>query len=92
MKEIWRAGFKSFFSGPTSLAARWLDYGVLQVGVPRNGSMHISGAAPTEVKENDEDNDADRQDEVETFTNGVAIKNSSFNEVGLCGWYGNRIG
>ena len=52
---------KGFFCfGSASLAARWLDYRVLQVGVPRNGSMHISGAAPTEVKENDEDNDADR--------------------------------
>ena len=92
MKETWRASFKVFFSGLPVLFARWLDYGVSQVGVPRNGSMHISGAAPTEVKEDDEDNDADKQDEVETFTNVVAIKNSSFNEVGLGGWYGNRIG
>ena len=42
-------------------------------------------------KEDDEDNEAGRQDEVETFTNGVAAKNSSLNEVGLCRWYGDRI-
>ena len=28
----------------------------------------------------------------ETFTNGVAVKNSGLNEVGLCGWYVSRIG
>ena len=54
--------------------------------------MHISGAAPTEEREDDEDNNTDRQDKVETFTNGVAVKNSSLNEVGLGEWYGNRIG
>ena len=64
----------------------------MQVGVPRNGCMHISGAAPTEEREDDEDNNTDRQDKVETFTNGAAVKNSNLNEVGLCGWYGNRIG
>ena len=63
----------------------------MQVGVPRKGCMHISGVAPTEEKEDDEDNDAGRQDEVETITNGVAAKNSSLNEVGLCRWYGDRI-
>ena len=36
--------------------------------------MHISEVTPTEEKEGDEDNDAGRQDEVETFTNGVAAK------------------
>ena len=54
--------------------------------------MHISGAASTEEKEDDEDNDVGRQDEVETFTNGVAVKVSSLNEVGFCGYYGNRVG
>ena len=63
----------------------------MQVGVPRKGCMHISGVAPIEEKKDDGDNDAGRQDEVETFTNGVAAKNSSLNEVGLCRWYGDRI-
>ena len=60
--------------------------------MPRNGCMHISGTPRTEEKKDDEDNDAGRQDEVETFIDGVALKNSSFNEVGLCRWYGNRVG
>ena len=74
--------------GSVKLAARWLNCGILQIGVPRNSYMHISGAAPIEEKEDDENNDAGRQDEVEIFTYGVAVKNNSFNEVGLCRWIG----
>ena len=65
---------KVFCFVSASLAARQLDCGVLQVGVPKNGCMHTFGAAPTEEKEDDADNDSDRQDEVETFTNGVLPK------------------
>lgn len=50
-----------------------------KVGMPRNGSVHVSGAT-TEEKENDEDDDAGGQHEVEALTNGVAVENGNSNK------------
>jgi len=51
-----------------------------KVGMPRNGSVHVSGAR-TEEKENDEDDDSGWQHEVEALTNGVAVENGNSNKV-----------
>lgn len=50
-----------------------------KVGMPRNGSVHVSGAR-TEEKENDEDDDSGWQHEVEALTNGVAVENGNSNK------------
>ena len=79
----WRAGFKSVLfrvcQSGCKIVALWRFAG-------RSAQKWLHAhlwSCTNRRKQDEEDDDADRQDKVETVTNGVVAKNSSLNEGGV---------